>query len=176
MFVDEVGASLKGVVGTSWAPKGCTPTVEHCCKWQKLSCIGGITLEGQVVEQTYEHAIKSAEVVAFLQNLARASQGRLLVFWDNAPIHRSRLIKMYLESDEGQRFTIQPLPPYAPECNPIEWLWAWVKKNHLANLAAKTLDELKGMWQHALEKARSNKDLVQACFKASAIAHVLELL
>lgn len=176
MFVDEVGASLKGVVGTSWAPKGCTPTVEHCCKWQKLSCIGGITLEDQVVEQTYEHAINSAEVVVFLQNLARASQGRLLVFWDNAPIHRSRLIKMYLESDEGQRFTIQPSPPYAPECNPIEWLWAWVKKNHLANLAAKTLDELTEIWQRALEKARGNKDLVQACFKASAIAHVLELL
>lgn len=175
MFVDEVGASLKGVVGTTWSPKGQTPSVEHCCKWEKLSCIGGITPEGQIVEQRYEHALKSAEVVSFLHNLAQTLQGKLLVFWDNAPIHRSRLIKAYLETDEGQRFILQPLPPYAPECNPIEWLWAWIKKNYLANLAAKTLAELEQVWQHALDKACSNKDLIQACFKASAVAHVLEL-
>ena len=175
MFVDEVGASLKGVVGTSWAPKGQTPRVEHCCKWEKLSCIGGITPEGEVIEQRYKHSIKSAEIVTFLRHLAQTLQGKLLVFWDNASIHRSCLVKAYLDSDEGQRFTIQPLPPYAPECNPIEWLWAWVKKNHLANLAAKTLAELVEVWQYALDKARSNKHLIQACFRASAVAHVLEL-
>jgi transposase len=70
------------------------------------------------------------------------------------------LVKSYLQSDEGKRFTIIPLPPYAPECNPIEWLWAGVKKNHLANLAAKNLDELKAAWQRALETARGNKELI----------------
>jgi putative transposase len=170
-----VGASLKGVVGTTWAPKGQTPTVQHCCKWEKLSCIGAISLEGQLLEQSYEHTITGVQVQDFLQKLAKGVEGKLLVFWDNAPIHRSRLVKTYLESDEGKRFTIVPLPPYAPECNPIEWLWAWVKKNHLANLAAKNLDELKAAWQRALEAARSNKDLICACFYASAIAHVLKL-
>ncbi len=136
-----IGASLKGVVGSSWAPKGQTPSVPYCCKWQKLSCIGGITLEGQAVEQTYEHAIKSAEVLTFLQLLAQTIQGKLLIFWNNAPIHQSRLIKSYLESDEGQRFTVQPLPYYA--------LCARIQSH--------------------------NKDLILACFKASAIAHLLEL-
>jgi transposase len=128
-----------------------------------------------VVEQSYEYAIKSVEVVSFLHSLARTIQSKLLVFWDNASIHHSVLVKTYLASDEGKRFTIIPLPPHAPDCNPIEWLWAWVKKNHLANLAAKNLGELSTAWQRALAAARSNIDLIFACFRASAIAHVLDL-
>lgn len=124
VFADEVGSSLKGVVGTTWAAAGETPKVHHCCKWDKLSTIGGITCDGQVFTQTYPRSIRKAQVVAFLGHLAHGLPGKLLVIWDGAPIHRAGAIKNYLTSKEGQRITLLSLPPYAPECNPIEWLWA----------------------------------------------------
>ncbi len=176
VFVDEVGSSLKGVIGTTWAPVGQTPEVLHCCKWEKLSTIGGITYNGRVLEQTYPHSICKEQVVAFLSYLARSIPGKLLVVWDGAPIHRAKLVKDYLENEHGKRVTLLSLPPYAPECNPIEWLWAWVKKSFFANLCAKSLDELSTAWQRALEVARSRPELIRSFFAASAVKGVVELL
>ena len=78
VFVDEVGSSLKGVVGTTWAPSGQTPEVVHCCQWDKLSTIGGITRDGQVFEQTYPHSIRKEQVVAFLDHITEHLSGKLL--------------------------------------------------------------------------------------------------
>lgn len=176
VFVDEVGSSLKGVVGTTWAPAGQTPEVAHCCKWDKLSTVGGITCDGHVFEQTYPHSICKEQVVAFLEHLADKVSGKLLVVWDNAPIHRARAVKDYLKSKQGKRITLLGLPPYAPECNPVEWLWAWVKKSFFANLSAKSLAELSTAWQRALKTARAQPELVRSFFKASAVGDLVELL
>lgn len=176
MFVDEVGSSLKGVVGTTWAPAGETPEVKNCCKWEKLSTIGGISYKGELFEQTYPHSIRKEQVVSFLGHLAKRISGKLLVIWDGAPIHRAQAVKDYLASEEGRRIRLLSLPPYAPECNPIEWLWAWVKTSFFANLCAKSLDELRAAWQRALKTARSRPELIRSFFTASAVKELVELL
>lgn len=183
VFVDEVGSSLKGVVGTTWAPAGQTPEVAqgalrsgYCCKWDKLSTVGGITCDGQVFEQTYTHSIRSQQVVSFLHYLVEHLPGKLLVIWDGAPIHRAKAVQEYLASEQGKRVSLLSLPPYAPECNPIEWLWAWVKKSFFANLSAKSLAELSAAWQRALKIARAQPELVRSFFKASALGDLVELL
>ena len=35
------------------------------------------------------------------------------------------------------------LPPYAPELNPVEYLWAWLKRHALANYCPDGFGELK---------------------------------
>jgi transposase len=176
VFVDEVGTSLKGVVGTTWAPAGETPKVSQCCQWQKLSTIGGISYQGEVFEQSYSHSIRKEQVVAFLDHLAESIAGKLLVIWDGAPIHRAKFIQDYLDSEQGRRITLLALPPYAPECNPIEWLWAWIKRSFFANLCATSLEELEAAWQRALQAIRARPDLIRSFFAASALKEVLELL
>jgi DDE superfamily endonuclease len=44
------------------------------------------------------------------------------VVWDRLPAHRSRLVAQFLGSLDGQ-IAIEYLPPYAPELNPVEYLW-----------------------------------------------------
>jgi len=176
VFVDEVGSSLKGVVGTTWAPTSQTPEVAHCCKWDKLSTIGGISFDGQVLTQTYPHSIRKEQVVAFLNHLARSIPGNLLVIWDGAPIHRAKVVKDYLANEESRRISLLSLPPYAPECNPVEWLWAWVKKSFFANLCAKSLDDLRSAWCRALTTAHSRPELIRSFFAASAVKGLVELL
>lgn len=176
VFVDEVGSSLKGATGTTWAPTGQTPEVMHCCRWEKLSTIGGISFDGQVFTQTYPHSIRKEQVVAFLGHLAQHLPGKLLVIWDGAPIHRARAVKDYLASEEGRRMTLLSLPPYALECSPIEWLWAWVKTSFFANLCAKSLDDLSRAWRRALATARSKPELIRSFFTASAVGGLVELL
>ena len=50
------------------------------------------------------------------------------------------------------------LPPYAPELNPVEYVWSYLKKNPLANRSPDTLEDLHRLTAtHARElKGRSN--------------------
>ncbi len=57
------------------------------------------------------------------------------------PAHRSKLVPAYLASSEP-RVWAERLPGYAPELNPIKYLWGYAKGNDLANFAPKELWEL----------------------------------
>ena len=57
------------------------------------------------------------------------------ILWDGAPIHHSALVKNYVASTKG-RIVIQRLPAYAPELNPVEYMWGHLKTHEIANLIA----------------------------------------
>jgi len=44
------------------------------------------------------------------------------IIGDELPAHRSRGTKRYLEAQEGT-IQIERLPAYAPELNPVEYVW-----------------------------------------------------
>ena len=60
---------------------------------------------------------------------------------DNAGIHKSKAVTSFVAGEA--RLSLRYLPPYAPELNPIELVWAYVKRNILGNFCARTLKELK---------------------------------
>ena len=95
VFIDESGLSQKPHRVRTWAPCGQTPVLEFDFNWKKLSVIGGITV-WNFYFQLYPGAIKSPQVIAFLQHLQQQLPGKLLIIWDGAMIHRSRLVREYL--------------------------------------------------------------------------------
>ena len=52
-----------------------------------------------------------------------------------------RTARQYLDSLDG-RIQIAFLPPYAPDMNPGQYLWAWLKRHTLANFCPNDLGEL----------------------------------
>jgi transposase len=69
-------------------------------------------------------------VLDFLKVLVRHLPGPLLLVWDRLPRHRSRLVQDYIASLDGwihQEF----LPSYAPELNPVEYIWGYWKQHEL---------------------------------------------
>ena len=71
---------------------------------------------------------------------------------DNADIHRSKATQAFVGFHE--RLSLVFLPPYAPELNPIELVWAYVKRQILGNFCARTLRELKAMLRGAWSRVR----------------------
>lgn len=55
---------------------------------------------------------------------------------DRAGWHRSKGLRV------PANITLLPLPPYSPELNPIERLWAWLKSHQLSNRVFSDYDDL----------------------------------
>nr|WP_217218469.1 IS630 family transposase [Deinococcus peraridilitoris] len=166
VFADESGSSLKTTVVKTWAPCGQTPTVETKLNWKSLSIIAGLTNTGKVYQHTYEHSVKAMQVQEFLQHLLDHIPGNVIVFFDRPAIHRAKSVQAFVEAEP--RLTVEYLPAYAPECNPIEWLWAYIKRNVLGNACIRTLGELKQRWRVGFGRIR-RKNLVPPFYAASAL-------
>lgn len=160
IFVDECGFSQKTTAKKTWAPSGQTPVLEMNFNWDKLSVIGGISLKS-IWFQIHEESVKSAQVIEFLNQLKRYVKGNLMVIWDGLPAHRSKVVAQYLAEQEG-RIWVERLPAYAPELNPIEYLWGNVKGNDLANFSPKELWELSKAAREALIRKRRRPKLIRA--------------
>jgi transposase len=60
----------------------------------------------------------------------------LIIFMDQAGWHKSKDLHV------PNNITIEFLPPYSPELNPIEKLWEWIKKERSHNFVYKDLESL----------------------------------
>jgi hypothetical protein len=157
-FQDETGISLKPSVRATWSPKGQTPTLTHRCSWGRLSLSGVIGYEPNgsdawVVFQTLEGSYNGDALVEFLEQLKGHLDGRkVTLVWDNLPAHQSRVVKNWATSQRDW-LVIERLPGYAPDLNPIEMLWGWMKGQELANLCAPSIVEVEKVADASLCRA-----------------------
>lgn len=56
------------------------------------------------------------------------------------------------------------LPPYSPELNPVEYLWAWLKRHAIANFCPNNLDELRTTARNKLKSAQRRPSIITACW------------
>jgi transposase len=55
------------------------------------------------------------------------------------------------------------LPPYSPDLDPVEFLWAWLKRHALANFCPADLDELTCTARTKLKSAQNRPSIIAAC-------------
>ncbi len=83
----------------TYAPVGQTPVIKEYLSHDHLSAMSGITPQGKLYMTMQERSYKGPDVVSFLRHLLPHIPGKLLVLWDRAPIHRSKVVKEYLSHD-----------------------------------------------------------------------------
>ena len=135
--------------------------------WEKLSVSAGLTLRNFYF-RLYPGAIGQGEVIDFLKALLRHIDRPLLIIWDRLPAHRSRLVREFIELSEGHIAT-EYLPPYAPELNPVEYIWAYWKQHELPNVCPKDYGELNQRARQALRRMRRKPRLIPAFWKQSSL-------
>lgn len=154
---------MPGVVHT-YAPRGKTPVLWEVLTRDHLSAISGITPEGNLYLRVQEQAYKGPDVVRFLRHLLRHLPGKLLVLWDQSPIHRGRAVKEYLTSGAAERIHLEMLPAYAPELNPDEGIWSYLKHVELKNLSCTNVLHLRSELRKAKERLRHRSHVIRGCF------------
>jgi transposase len=127
--------------------------------------ISAVSLEGKLYMMEQERSFKGEDAVRFLRHLLRQVPGKLLVIWDHSPIHRSRAVKDFLASGAASRVQLEQLPGYAPDLNPEEGVWKYLKCVELKNLCCQHRAELKTELRKAEERLRRKRDVILGCIR-----------
>jgi len=86
-------------------------------------------------------SIRVPSLLVFLRALKRHRRRPVLLVWDRLPGHRSRAVRTFLV-DKRSWLTVEWLPPYSPQLNPIELLWGHLDATALVNTPAENLAHL----------------------------------
>lgn len=163
VWIDESGFYLLPALVRTYAPCGETPILRVPLSYDHLSVISAITPDGQLLMQVQERAYKGPDVVRFLKHVRRPIPGKLLVVWDGAPIHRGQAIKDFLAEGGAARIHLERLPGYAPDLNPDEGIWQYLKRVELKNVCCHDLAELRYELRLATARLRHKRAVIKGC-------------
>jgi transposase len=142
--------------------------LQYSFNWQQLSLIAGVTY-WRFYFRFFPGAIKGPQIVDYLKALKATIHGKLLIIWDGLPAHRSRVVRDYVESLDGH-IQLERLPAYAPELNPVEYLFGYAKQRELANLCVQTIAEVRRYASRRLQSMQRRPSLVRAFWQQAELA------
>jgi transposase len=171
VFLDESGFLLIPTVRRTWAPRGQTPLLHHRDRHDKVSAISAVTVSP--LRQScglYAHFhlanITHVEVAVFLRELLRHLAGAIIVVWDGGAIHRGAAVRRLRA--RHPRLHVERFPAYAPELNPDELVWNYLKGG-LANGRPDTIDALLADLTRVTRQLRRSPALLRACIVGSKL-------
>ena len=161
MLIDESGFFLNPLVRRTRAPKGQTPILPSWGRHRdKVSVAAAVSVSpGGRHLGLYWHAdpksyVTAETMVKFLRDLLRHLRGKVIVIWEGGSSHKGPLIRELCA--RCPRLHLERLPAYAPDLNPVEQVWSYLKHARLANFVPKHvqhLDEVVRSQLHALAQA-----------------------
>jgi hypothetical protein len=127
------------------------PVLRHSFNRKMLSICSTIAYRwdsrrGRLLFQIVPDSFTDEKLITFLSHLRKVFRWKkLILIWDGLPSHRSRRMQQYLRQ-QRRWLTVVRLPPYAPDLNPVEFIWGNIQATELAN---RCIDDLGGMVQGA---------------------------
>ena len=163
-FQDEAGVSVNAVMGKTWAPKGKTPIVKLSGNRGGISVSSAISPAGRLLFRVEKDTVNSTTFIDFLDKIRKHHKNRkIIVIADRAPVHIAGKVNDYVEKNK-RSFALYYLPPYSPELNPDESVWAYLKKNKLKAHQAKSKKELKEITISAMKSIQKRPELLGSFF------------
>lgn len=164
LFADESGIRSDYHRGTTWAPKGKTPTVNVTGARFSLNMLSAVNALGHFRFMTTDGRVTATVFREFLRRLITGMDRKVFLIVDGHPVHKAKLVKRFV-SENDDRIELFFLPPYSPELNPDELVWSHVK-GKVARGTIKTKDELKRKVERAMRQLQMMPQIVAGFFYA----------
>ena len=132
-----------------------------------MSTAVALTLSGKIYKRHFEGSINSNKLIEALDHLRRHIAGKIILIWDRARIHRSKITKAYLE--KHPEILIEELPAYAPELNPEEYCHGNVKQA-LKNAQPTCKQDMCSLLDRGFARLRRRPDLLLSFFHAAGLS------
>lgn len=152
---DETRIVLEAFTRRAWLRKGqrTVVKVKRTRKYQNyLGFLNQKSFKCYAHELTWQNQDEVIE--AFKSFLKEYPEKRICIIWDNATFHRG--VKIRQELRKGgllERVHLISLPPYAPDLNPIEHVWRWVK-DQIANQQYQEFEITKQKFKEAVNSRK----------------------
>ncbi len=165
VFFDESGVSLLPQVRRTYAPRGRTPTLRHRLNWKRASMAAALGYHaadaGRGPRLCFHLKPGSYDTMALIDVLRQvkafyAGEPVVLV-WDGLSAHWSRDMRAWVAGQDW--LTLERLPAYAPELNPVELLWSAIKTRELANLTGDHLADVADATERGIHRVSSDGQL-----------------
>jgi len=174
VLIDESGFLLSPLVRRTLAPRGQTPVLKT---WgghhERVSATAALTISPRrhrpgLYFRTYPKAFVNQEGAAdFLRHLLHQLRGPVIVVWDGGPMHKGDAIRAVLA--DFPRLSLEKLPPYTPELNPVEYLWNHLKYGVLSNFVPDDVFHLDRVVKQRLRRAKLSPQRLRSFFKHSGL-------
>jgi transposase len=142
--------------------------LQYNFNWKTLSAMAGITFFNFYF-RLYEGSVRSAQVVDFLKALLQHIPGPVIIVWDRLAAHKSCIVRDFVASQEG-RIHLEYLPAYAPELNPVEYIWGYWKQHELPNVCPRDYWELGETARRTLKRMRRRPRLITAFWQQAELS------
>jgi len=174
VLIDETGLFLNPLVRRTWALVGQTPVLDADGGHRdKVSVIGGLSVSpakgrlGLYFATEPNGFFTADKVVGFLRDLLRHLRGDVTVVWDRGGNHKGPIIRAFLRRNRLLR--LEMLPAWAPDHNPVEAAWSWLKYGELANFTPAGLGPLGDEIIDRLIGLKFDPDLLRALWDRSKL-------
>jgi transposase len=160
IFIDETWTKTNMTRHYGWAEVGhrLVDAIPHG-HWNTSTFIAGLRRDGLVAPGVFDEAINGEAFLAYVEQvLAPSLRGGDIVIMDRLGSHKVAGVR---EAIEGAGARLLYLPPYSPDLNPIEQVFAKLK----AMLRTKALRTVDALW-------KALGDLVP-CFSPAECANFL---
>lgn len=155
MFQDEGRFGRISDPRHCWAPDGIRPDVpvqfvrEYTYAFAAVSPLDGI-LDSLILPE-----VNSQTMSLFLAEVAsRHPRDFILMFLDKAGWHRSKDLVV------PANIRLEWLPPYSPQCNPVEHIWDEIREKYFANCVFKSLDSVESVLCEALYALENDNEKI----------------
>ena len=155
-------------MATTWAPIGKRPILRRVTKERPaISTAVALTLSGKIYKKHFEGSVSSKTLIVALEHMrSQLPDRKIILIWDRARIHRSKVIQAYLQ--QPPEIVVEELPAYAPQLNPEEYCHGNVK-HHFRNARPSNKQEIRIMLDRGFARLRRRPDLLLSFFRAAKI-------
>ncbi|MGW9436085.1 IS630 family transposase [Streptomyces sp. NPDC055607] len=161
-FEDEAGFTRRPPKGRTWGRRGRTPVMTVSGRRSGRLSVAGLIAMRPGSRTRLCHRLRShpagrgkrrsmgeRDFIALIDGVHQMVKAPIVLVWDRLNTHVSHAMRDLIA--ERAWLTVFLLPAYSPDLNPVEWVWAHVKRS-LANLAVVALDRLEALVRNRLKR------------------------
>jgi transposase len=137
-FQDEARIGQKGSLTRMWARRGTRPAAPRDQRYKWAYLFGAVCPERACAAGLVLPCANTKAMTAHLDEISRAVApgAHAVLVMDGAGYHEKAITEL------PSNISLLTLPAYAPELNPVENVWQFLRQNHLANRVFKDYDAI----------------------------------
>ena len=163
------GAQLVAIAGANG--RGKTPVIQRPGQRQSISAASAVNAKGGFWFATYQGALNAELFIELLKKLMKGRSKPVHLVVDGLPAHKKANVREYIASTRG-KLSMHVLPGYAPDLNPDELVWSYVKRTGVARNPLRAGEKLELRIEQQLHDVQRNRRLVRSFFGTPSVAYI----